>query len=126
MRRFAIGSCVLLALLLPITAVAEETSPDPVAWRAEIAAARARADQHRAILKAEHARNKALRALEPREPDHAVRARMASERVFKDMSLQRGDIVSTMDGLFVFNGDEHGVRSRSSFSPAGPRSSGAR
>lgn len=117
-----------MALLLPITAVAQESSSlDPVAWRAEIAAARARADQHRAVLKAEHARNKALRALEPRVPDHAVRARMASDQVFNDMSLQRGDIVSTMDGLFVFEGDEQGgVRSRSSFSPAGPRSPGAR
>jgi hypothetical protein len=122
MRHFRIRSCALLALLLPIAAVAQESSLDPLAWRAEVATARARADQHRTVLKAEHARNKALRALEPRVPDHVVRARMASDQAFNDMSLQRGDIVSTLDGLFVFNGDEQGVRSRLSFSPAGPLS----
>jgi hypothetical protein len=113
---------VALLALVPLAAAAQEVepNPDPAAWRAEVAAARARAEQHRATLKAEFARNKVLRALEPPVPDHVARARIASDQAFNDLSLQRGDIVSTMDGLFVFNGDEEGVRSRLSFSPAAP------
>jgi hypothetical protein len=110
-----------LAVGLPAAAaVANEPLPDPADWRVEVAAARARAEQHRAALKAEFERNKVLRALQPREPDQIARARLASEQVLNDLSLQRGDIVSTLDGMFVFNGDEQGARSPLSFTPADP------
>lgn len=111
-----------LSVLLFAAAAPAEVLHDPAAWRAEVAHARARAEQHRAALKAEFERNKALRASQPRVPDHIARARIASERVLNDLSLQRGDIVSTLDGLFVFNGDGQGVRGPLSFTPADPAS----
>jgi hypothetical protein len=110
-----------LSVLLPsAAAAAAEPLPDTAAWRVEVTAARARAEQHRASLKAEYERRKALRALQPRATDQIARARIASEQVLNDFSLQPGDIVSTLDGMFVFNGDEQGVRSPESFTPADP------
>lgn len=108
----------LSLLVLPAAAAAAEPLPDAAAWRAEVAAARARAEQHRAALKAEFERNKVLRILQTPAADHIAQARLASERILNDLSLQRGDIVSTLDGMFVFVGDDRGVRSPLSFTPA--------
>lgn len=106
-----------VAVLMPLTATADPLS-ERQAWREQVAAARAQADQQRAALRAEFERNKAERVL--REPDHVERERRASEQVLNDMSLQRGDIVSTVDGLFVFSGDGDGSRRRLNFMPLPP------
>ena len=113
--RTRLAFCV--AVLMPLTAMADPLS-ERQAWREEVAAARARADQQRAALRAEFERNKAERL--SREPDHLERERRASEQVLNDMSLQRGDIVSTVDGLFVFSGDGEGSRRRLDFVPLRP------
>jgi len=89
------------------------------AWRSEIAAQRARAEAQRQQLKADLAKRKA-EALSNPEPQDLELARRASEQVLRD-DLRRGDIVSTMDGLFMFVGKGDGERSAADFVPLGPR-----
>jgi hypothetical protein len=75
-------------------------------WRERVAEAKRRARQF---------------ALERRgrptfeNPSIADEERMASERVLNDDSLQRGDIVSTNKGLFVYKGQSDQERRESDF-----------
>jgi hypothetical protein len=50
-------------------------------------------------------------------PSKADEERIATERVLNDDSLQRGDIVSTNKGLFVFKGQSDQERHESDFVP---------
>ena len=54
-------------------------------------------------------------------PSKANEERIATERVLNDDSLQRGDIVSTNKGLFVFKGPSDQERHESDFVPLPPR-----
>jgi hypothetical protein len=54
-------------------------------------------------------------------PTIADDERIASERVLNDDSLQRGDIVSTNKGLFVFKGQSDQERRESDFVALPPR-----
>ena len=113
------GVAFFVAVLMPLTAGAEPLA-ERQAWRENAAAARALHDQQRAALRAEFERNKAKRLRLPVVPDHLKRARRASDQVLNDMSLQRGDVVSTVDGLFVFIGDGERSRSPTNFMPLQP------
>jgi hypothetical protein len=81
-------------------------------WRERVAEAKRRARQF---------------ALERRgrptfeNPSIADEERMASERVLNDDSLQRGDIVSTNKGLFVYKGQSDQERRESDFVALPPR-----
>jgi hypothetical protein len=81
-------------------------------WRERVAEARRRARQS---------------ALEhrgrPTFDPHSIaeEARMVSERVLNDDSLQRGDIVSTNKGLFIFKGQSDQDRRESDFVALPPR-----
>ena len=108
-----------IAVLMPLTAVADPLT-ERQARQENAAAARALLDQQRAALRAEFERNKAERLRLPVVPDHLERARRASDQVLNDMSLQRGDVVSTVDGLFVFVGDGERSRSPTDFLPLRP------
>ncbi|KJC49526.1 hypothetical protein UP09_07075 [Bradyrhizobium sp. LTSP885] len=46
---------------------------------------------------------------------------VASERVLKDESLQRGDIVATKKGMFVYQGRPDQPRSEQDFVPIAPK-----
>jgi hypothetical protein len=81
-------------------------------WRERVAEARRRARQ----FALEH---RGRPTFDP--PSTADEERMASERVLDDDSLQRGDIVSTNKGLFVFKGQSGQERRESNFVALPPR-----
>jgi multidrug resistance efflux pump len=87
---------------------AAEPQTEREALQAEIAAARARAEAYRKELKADLERRKTQRLLDPQLSEDLEQARRASDQVRNDWSLQKGDIVSTVDGLFVFIGTSEG------------------
>ena len=104
-------SLIVISALLPTMMAAQEAT-DRAAWQARIDAARARADVARDLAR-RRAASTGTTAEEDRE-----RAQGRSESVRNDGSLQRGDIVSTVDGLFVFVGDPDGDHHPSDFVPA--------
>lgn len=110
-----------IGLVLASSAFAAETGEDAdrTMWRADIAAARARAEALRAGLKAEFERRRNELRLHPPSAEDLERehARYASEQVRRDSSLQKGDIVSTDNGLFVFIGDPEGEHTPADFVP---------
>jgi len=122
--RFATAASVLLVVLAfrPAIATAQE-EPEGQAWRSEITTARVRADAYRDRLKAELDRRKIDRMLNPPISEDVERAQHASDEVRNDSSLQKGDIVSTADGLFVFVGDPEGDHKPSDLVPLAPRAS---
>jgi hypothetical protein len=78
--------------------VVEEPTPPEISregWRERILEARRRAKQ----VAIERRANPEVFVAVPEDP-----ARIATARVLNDESLQRGDIVSTKKGLFVFQG----------------------
>lgn len=80
------------------TAIIDEPAPPEISregWRERIMEARRRA-RETAIERRESPQ---LYVVAPEDPE-----RVATERVLNDDSLQRGDIVSTKKGLFVFQG----------------------
>ena len=117
--RLAALFTLALVLALPAAAVAAEPADERDAWRAEIAAARARAEAQRTELKAEFERRRIELRLHPPSAEdlERERARYASEQAKRDSSLQKGDIVSTDNGLFVFIGDPEGERTPADFVP---------
>jgi hypothetical protein len=112
---------LLVALMSPVLAADPESEVEPAreTWQADIASARARAAGQRAAVKADFERRKSERMLHPPSTEdlERERARWASEHVRGDLSLQKGDIVSTVDGFFVFVGDPNGERSPTDFVP---------
>ena len=93
----AAGSAACLAQ--DVTApVIEEPGPPEISregWQARILEARRRAKEAASERRANPVPSIAI----PEDPE-----RVATERVLNDESLQRGDIVSTRNGLFVFQG----------------------
>lgn len=69
-------------------------------WRIQINAARARLDTMRRERK----------SLVPRAPTPEEVAEEASRRILEDESLRPGDVVSTNQGLFQFQGSHNGER----------------
>lgn len=110
---------LLVALALPSVVVAAESDAERDAWRSEIAAARARAETQRAALKAEFERRKVERLLHPPSAEdlERERARQLSEQVKNDDTLQKGDIVSTTDGLLIYRGTSPDTRTPDDFVP---------
>ena len=117
--RFVALFTLLLVLGLPLAAIAAEVDDERDVWRAGIAAARARADEQRAALQAEFERRRIQLRLHPPSAEDLERehARSASEQVKRDSSLQKGDIVSTDNVLFVFIGDPEGEHTPADFVP---------
>jgi hypothetical protein len=94
---------VVLIMLFCVPAGAEPDD-ERVAWKSNIAQAKARAAQRRLEAINELRRSKEEAAKSPPVSRELQRARLNSEAVLNDLSLQRGDIVSTIDGMFVFIG----------------------
>ena len=117
MRRVVAAFSVLIVIGFVTPLSANDQSSDHAEWKAEIAAAAARARALREEAKAEFLRRKAERLLNPPLSEEADRARRASDQVRNDFSLQKGDIVSTADGMFVFVGSSDGKRTPADFVP---------
>jgi len=117
MRRLISAFSVLIVIgsLTPLSA--QDQSSERAEWKAEIAAAAARARARREEVKADFLRRKVERMLNPSVSDEADRARRASDQVRNDFSLRKGDIVSTADGAFVFVGKGEGERTPADFVP---------
>ena len=114
---------VLAIALLPALALAGPETSERDTWRADIAAARERADVLRRQLKEDLERRKLERRLNPPVEKEFDKARRASEEVRNDLSLQYGDVISTTEGLFVFvgkPGSEHGPEDFVPFEGAHP------
>ena len=67
--------------------------------------------------KAQEAAAERRRNFVPELPSRAEEERRASDRVLTDDSLQRGDIVSTDRGLFIFKGQPDRERRSDDFVP---------
>ena len=111
-----------MTLFAPTITVAQE-EPDREAWSAGITASRVRAGAYRAQLKTELERRKIDRFLNHPISADVEQAQRASDEVRNDASLQKGDIVSTADGLFVFVGDPEDDHKPTDFAPLAPRAS---
>jgi hypothetical protein len=116
MRRLVSAFAVLI-VIGSVTLPAQDQSSERAEWKAEIAAAAARARARREEAKADFLRRKVERMLNPAGPDEADLARRASDQVRNDFSLRKGDIVSTTDGIFVFVGKGDGERTPADFVP---------
>ena len=87
----------------------EEPAPPEISregWRERILEARRRSKE----VAIERRANPPLFVAVPEDP-----ARIATDRVLNDDSLQRGDIVSTQKGLFVFQGRSDQPRRQEDF-----------
>jgi hypothetical protein len=80
----------------PSSAAVDFSDPDRQEWLARVAEAKRRAR--------DFALEQRMRSPTSAADLSAEERRLASERVINDSSLQRGDIVSTSRGLFVFRG----------------------
>lgn len=82
-------------------------------WRRRIEEARRRARE----VSRERRENPELYKPIPEDPD-----RVATERLLRDDSLQRGDIVATKKGMFVYQGRSDQPRRDQDFVPVNPQS----
>ncbi|WP_245481465.1 hypothetical protein [Bradyrhizobium sp. LVM 105] len=82
-------------------------------WRQRIEEARRRAKE----VSRERRENPELYKPIPEDPDL-----VATERLLRDDSLQRGDIVTTKKGMFVYQGRSDQPRRDQDFVPLAPRS----
>lgn len=82
-------------------------------WRRRIEEARRRARE----VSRERRENPELYKPIPEDPD-----RVATERFLRDDSLQRGDIVATKKGMFVYQGRSDQPRRDQDFVPVNPQS----
>lgn len=82
-------------------------------WRQRIEEARRRARE----VSRERRENPELYKPIPEDPD-----RVATERLLRDDSLQRGDIVATKKGMFVYQGRSDQPRRDQDFVPVNPQS----
>jgi hypothetical protein len=108
------SALIVIGFVTPLSA--HDQSSEPAKWKTEMAAAAARVRAWREEAKADFLRRKAERLNSPIS-EEADRARRASEQVRNDFSLQKGDIVSTTDGIFVFIGSSDGKRTPADFVP---------
>lgn len=117
MRRLVSAFSVLVVIGSVQPLSAQDQSSERADWKAEIAAAAARARARREEAKADFLRRNVDRMLNPSVSDEAELARRASDQVRNDFSLRKGDIVSTTDGVFVFVGKGDGERTPADFVP---------
>jgi hypothetical protein len=117
MRRLVPAFAVLIVIGSVTPLPAQDQPSERAEWKAEIAAAAARARVRREEAKADFLRRKVERMLNSSVSDEAELARRASDQVRNDFSLRRGDIVSTTDGIFVFVGKGDGERTPADFVP---------
>ncbi|MGY3038099.1 hypothetical protein ACVIIV_007269 [Bradyrhizobium sp. USDA 4354] len=82
-------------------------------WRQRIEDARRRAKE----ISRERREHPELYKPIPEDPD-----RVATERLLRDDSLQRGDIVATKKGMFVYQGQSDQPRRDQDFVPVNPKS----
>ncbi|MCK1616127.1 hypothetical protein IVA96_05510 [Bradyrhizobium sp. 159] len=82
-------------------------------WRQRIEDARRRAKE----VSRERREHPELYKPIPEDPDL-----VATERLFRDESLQRGDIVATKKGMFVYQGRSNQPRRDQDFVPVNPKS----
>jgi hypothetical protein len=122
--RYAIA--VIFALLsgtglTPTVAAEPQGEGEQDTWKSDIAAARARAETYRQEKKAELERRRLERLRNPPSSDDLERAREreVSSRALSDSSLQKGDIVSTEKGLFMFVGEPEKDHGPADFAPLG-------
>ena len=110
----SIGSIACLAQEVTAPAIDEPAPPEisREGWQARIMEARRRAKE----TVAERRANPEPYVTIPEDPE-----RIATERVLNDESLQRGDIVSTKNGLFVYQGRGDQPRRDSDFVALPPR-----
>lgn len=90
----------------------EPPEPSREEWRQRIEEARRRASD----VARERREHPELTMPIPEDPEI-----VASERVLNDDSLQRGDIVTTKKGMFVYRGRPDQPRSEQDFVPIAPR-----
>lgn len=95
------------AIDAPSSREADFSEPGREEWLARVAEAKRRAR--------ELALEQRMRSPASAADLSAEEERLASERVVNDSSLQRGDIVSTSKGLFVFRGQPDQERRESDF-----------
>lgn len=109
-----------LVLIMASTLASAEPHEDREAWKAKIADTRARIAQSRREALAEFQRLKAERLQNlpssDRESDNEN-----SDAVFNDPDLRYGDIVSTIDGMFMFVGRSGTERTAADFRLISPR-----
>jgi hypothetical protein len=117
MRRVVATFSVLIVIGSVTPLSAHDQSAAGADWKTDMAVAAARARAWREEVKADFLRRKAERLLNPPVSEEADRARRASDQVRNDFSLQKGDIVSTADGMFVFVGSSDGKRTPADFVP---------
>jgi len=110
---------VLLAGTALAPTVAAEQQGEQETWKSDIAAARARAETYRQEKKAEFERRRLERLRNPPSSDdlEREREREVSNRALSDSSLQKGDIVSTGNGLFMFVGEPEKDHGPTDFAP---------
>ncbi|UVO33489.1 hypothetical protein KUF59_34905 [Bradyrhizobium arachidis] len=89
-----------------------EPEPSREDWRQRIEDAKRRAKE----VSRERRENPELYRPIPEDPERA-----ASERVLNDESLQRGDIVATKKGMFVYQGRSDQPRRDQDFLPIAPK-----
>ena len=81
-------------------------------WRQRIDEARQRAEE----ASREHREHPELYKPVPEDPDL-----VATERILNDESLQRGDIVTTKKGMFIYQGRTDQPRREQDFVPVAPK-----
>lgn len=89
-----------------------EPEPSRDAWRQRIDEARRRAKE----VSRERREHPALYAPVPEDPEI-----VATERVLNDESLQRGDIITTKKGMFIYQGRSDQPRREQDFVPIAPK-----
>jgi hypothetical protein len=99
----ALGMALAIVVLSCGSALAEP-GDERSAWKANIARAKVRAAERRIEAINEQRRLQQEAARSGPISHELRRARLNSEAVLNDSSLQRGDIVSTVDGMFVYIG----------------------
>ena len=124
--RWHVAALALALMSIPLfarDAIAQNATDIPVAeegvqpeisrdgWRERVQEAKRRARE----VALERRYYPELHAAPPEDPE-----RIATERVLNDESLQRGDIVSTNKGLFVFRGRSDQPHTDSDFIPLPP------
>lgn len=112
-------SCLIVVLLYACGPALGDPAEDREAWRAQVNKAKARALEARRNSLAEFERLKA----EPRTPPPSLGDQLSqrnSEAILNDSSLKRGDIVSTVEGLFIFLGRGDRDPTPGDFAPYGP------
>jgi len=109
---------VLSILASPVHCVEEmESSPDATLtadqWQQRVIDARRRSEEY--VAKARAGTGESLQS-------DQEDAEAADQRAMNDPSLQRGDMIATSNGFFVFTGDDRQARTPADFAPvAKPR-----